>query len=179
MFSEREISFLGEKFVIYLALAHRESKDRIKESMIKNGGYVLHLDGTCEGDSPHLFCGLDGITELVLDNIKLPSEKKELLIPFFRRIKEQYGKPAALVHDMGAGIQGAIRKAFPGTPDFICHFHFLRDIGKDLLLYDYQIITRCLTLHKIRTLLKQKARYYADKLPLNELGHDRIESRFN
>ena len=163
--SERTISFLGRKFVIYLALAHRESQDRLRESMMKNGGYVLHLDGTCEGDSPHLFCGLDGITELVLDNIKLPSEKKELLIPFFRRIKEQYGQPAALVNDMGTGIQGAIKEVFPGTPDFICHFHFLRDIGKDLLLYDYQIIIRCLKLHKIRTQLKQKARYWAGKLP--------------
>ncbi|MCP4624327.1 MAG: transposase [bacterium] len=174
--SERGISFLGRKFVIYLALAHRESQDRLQKSMMKNGGYVLHLDGTCEGDSPHLFCGLDGITELILDNIKLPSEKKELLIPFFRRIKEQYGQPAALVHDMGAGIQGAIREVFPGTPDFICHFHFLRDIGKDLLLDDYQIIKRCLTLHKIRTSLKQKARYYADKLPKNSLAMTELKA---
>ena len=163
--SERTISFLAWKFVSYLALAHRESQDRLRESMMKNGGYVLHLDGTCEGDSPHLFCGLDGITELVLDNIKLPSEKKELLIPFFRRIKKQYGDPAALVHDMGAGIQGAIKEVFPETPDYICHFHFLRDIGKDLLLYDYQIVKRCLKLHNIRTLLRQKARYLAGKLP--------------
>ena len=167
--SEGGISYLGRKFVIYLALAHRESQDRLQKAMMKNGGYVLHLDGTCEGDSPHLFCGLDGITEWVLDNIKLPSEKKELLIPFFRRIKKQYGDPAALVHDMGTGIQGAIREVFLGTPDFICHFHFLRDIGKDLLLYDYQIIKRCLKLHNIRTLLRQKARYLAGKLLLNSL----------
>jgi len=72
--------------------------------MAKRGRYILHVDGTCEGDSPHLFCGLDGISEIVLDNIKIPSERKELLIPFFQRIKKQYGDPVALVHDMGIGI---------------------------------------------------------------------------
>jgi hypothetical protein len=85
--SDREISFLGKKFVTYLAMAHRESRQRIRRAMAVRGGYILHLDGTCEGDSPHLFSGLDGMTELVLDNVKLPSEKAELLIPFLRQIK--------------------------------------------------------------------------------------------
>ncbi|MGB5619869.1 MAG: hypothetical protein WBM78_23725, partial [Desulfobacterales bacterium] len=56
-----------------------------------------HIDGTCEGDSPHLFTGIDGIAQIVLDNIKLPSEKAELLIPFFRQIRQQYGDPIALL----------------------------------------------------------------------------------
>ena len=66
---------------------------------------------------------------------------------------------------MGAGIQGAIKEVFRETPDYICHFHFLRYIGKDLLLYDYQIVKWCLKLHNIQTLLRQKARYLAGKLP--------------
>ncbi len=53
--SEREISYLGRKFVIYLALAHRESLFRLRESMTRRGGYILHLDGTCDKDSPNLF----------------------------------------------------------------------------------------------------------------------------
>ena len=81
---------MGKKFVVYLALAHRESREKLVQLMGKRGGYILHVDGTCEGDSPHLFCGMDGISELVLDNIKIPSEKKELLIPFFQRIRNDY-----------------------------------------------------------------------------------------
>ncbi len=34
---------------------------------------------------------------------------------------------------MGLGIIKAVAEVFPGVPDFICHFHFLRDIGKDFL----------------------------------------------
>ena len=133
---EREISYLGRKFIIYLALAHRDSQNQLRQSMAHRGGYILHVDGTCEEDSPHLFCGLDGISELVLDSIKIPSEKKEQLVPFFHRIKQHYGSPLALVHDRGTGIVSAVDEVFPGLPDFICHFHFLRDMGKDLLQED-------------------------------------------
>jgi len=172
--SEREISYLGRKFIIYLALAHRESQPRLRDLMTQRGGYVLHVDGTCEGDSPNIFCGLDGISELVLDTIKIPSEKKELLIPFFQRIKEQYGKPKALVHDMGRGIITAAEEVFPGVPDFICHFHFLRDLGKDLLLDEYTALQKRLRKLKIRPLLRQRARYLEQKISSTSQTLDQI-----
>lgn len=166
--SERDISNLGRKFVIYLALAHRESQDRIKKIMEQKGGYILHIDGTCESDSPMLFCGIDGISELILDNVKIASKKKELIIPFLQGIKKQYGNPAALVHDMGRGILAAVEKVFPGLPDYICHFHFLKDIGKDLLHQDHQSVTKLFQKHKIRSLLRQKAKYIENKIESNK-----------
>ena len=156
--SPREIGYLGRKFIVYLAIAHQQSRQRLKKVMELRGGYILHIDGTCEGDSPHLFTGIDGIAQIVLDNIKLPSEKAELLIPFFRQIRQQYGDPIALVHDMGKGILSAVKTVFKGIPDFICHFHFLRDIGKDLFEEEYAIIRKRLRTHKIRALLRRKAK---------------------
>lgn len=154
--SPRQIGYLGKKFIAYLAIAHQQSRQRLTQAMASRGGYILHLDGTHEGDSPHLLTGLDGIAEIVLDNIKLPSEKAELLIPFFRQIRQQYGEPIALVHDMGKGILSAVNTVFKGIPDFICHFHFLRDIGKDLFEEDYDKIRKQLRKHKIRPLLRKK-----------------------
>lgn len=174
--SEREISYLGRKFIIYLAIAHQESRLRLREFLVRRGGYILHVDGTCEGNSPNLFCGLDGTSELVLDTIKIPSEKKELLIPFFERIKKQYGLPIALVHDMGRGIVSAVDEVFPGIPDFICHFHFLRDIGKDLLLTDYTALQKRLQKLKIRTSLRQKAKYLEQKIDPASQNIDEIIS---
>ncbi len=156
--SQREIGFLGKKFITYLAIAHQESRQRLKQAMALRGGYILHLDGTCEGDSPLLFTGLDGLAQIVLDNIKLPSEKAELLIPFFRQIRKHYGVPVALVHDMGQGILRAVKEVFKDVPDFICHFHFLRDIGKDLFGEEYSKIRKRLKKHKIRALLRKKAK---------------------
>ncbi|OQY04917.1 MAG: transposase [Desulfobacteraceae bacterium 4572_123] len=154
--SPRQIGYLGKRFIAYLAIAHQQSGQRLRQVMALRGGYILHLDGTCEGDSPHLFTGIDGIAKIVLDNIKLPSEKAELLIPFFRQIKQQYGDPIALVHDMGKGILSAVNDVFKNIPDFICHFHFLRDIGKDLFEEEYVKIRNRLKKHKIRPLLRRK-----------------------
>jgi len=162
--SEREVSYLGRKFIIYLAIAHRQSRPNLRNLMARKGGYILHVDGTCEGDSPNLFCGLDEISELVLDTIKIPSEKTELLVPFFQRIKEQYGEPKALVHDMGRGIIAAVEEVFKGVPDFICHFHFLRDLGKDLLLDEYTTLQKRLRKFKVRPLLRQRAKYLEQKI---------------
>jgi hypothetical protein len=167
--SQREIGFLGKKFIAYLAIAHEQSRHRLKQVMATRGGYVLHLDGTCEKDSPHLFTGMDGIAQMVLDNIKLPSEKAELLVPFFRKLKRQYGDPVALVHDMGRGILSAVKTVFPGIPDFICHFHFLRDIGKDLFESEYAAIRNRLKKHKIRPLLRQRL-----KALEKDIGNDHI-----
>jgi len=164
LISSREIGYLGKKFIAYLAIAHHQCRRRLKQAMASRGGYILHIDGTCEADSPHLFTGIDGIAQIVLDNIKLPSEKAELLIPFLRQIKRQYGDPIALVHDMGKGILAAVEAVFKGIPDFICHFHFLRDIGKDLFEEEYAIIRNRLKKHKIRTLLRQKLKALGKKV---------------
>ncbi len=162
--SESEISFLGRKFIIHLALAHRQSQQTIREFLNGRGGYILHVDGTCEGDSPNLFCGIDGLSDLVLDTIKIPSESKEELLPFFKGIKEQYGDPRALVHDMGKGIINAVQEVFPDLPDFICHFHFLRDVGKDLLASEYSSFLKRLRRLKIRPPLRRQAKYLEQKI---------------
>lgn len=153
--SIRQIGYLAKKFIVYLALAHKESRGKIKDMLSFRGGYILHLDGTCEGDSPHLMSALDEIAQIVLDNIKIPSEKSEEIIPFLERIKHRYGIPLTLVHDMGAGILSAVKKVFPGVLDYICHYHFLRDIGNDLFGIEYIRIRSELKKYGIRTSLRK------------------------
>jgi len=130
--SQREIGYLGQRFIVYLALVHEQSHAKLKAFMDARGGYILHLDGTCEGESPHLMTSMDELSKIVLGNIKIPTENACQLIPFLRRIKQSYGTPIALVHDMGVAILNAVKEVFPGIADYICHFHFLKDIGKDL-----------------------------------------------
>lgn len=156
--STREVGYLGKKFVIYLALAHRQSAPRLNKAMRAQGGYILHLDGTCEGGGPMLMSSLDSISQIVLGSVKVPSEKAEQLVPFLKDIKARYGVPIAAVHDMGPGILAAIKEVFPGVPDFICHFHFLRDVGKDLLESDYDAIRLRLRKHGLTQKLLYQAR---------------------
>jgi hypothetical protein len=156
--SLREVGYLGKKFVVYLALAHREAAPQLQAAMRAEGGYILHLDGTCEGGGPMLMSSLDSISQIVLGSVKVPSEKAEQIIPFLKEIKARYGTPLAAVHDMGAGIVAAVNEVFPGVRDFICHFHFLRDVGKDLLETDYEAIRQRLRKHGLIARLRYRAR---------------------
>lgn len=161
--SPSEISHLGRKFIAFLVMAHRRASPKIRELMATGGGYILHLDATHEGEAPALMTGMDGISQIVLGNVKLPSENADAIIPFLEKLKATYGIPQACVHDMGSGISKAISTVFPGIHDFICHFHFLRDIGKDFLEPAYQHLRRCLFRHgastKIHSLAREAKQY--------------------
>jgi hypothetical protein len=162
--STSEIRYLGQKFIAYLGICHGQSQLKIRLAMARKGGYILHIDGTCEGDSPHLFTGMDEISGIILSSVKISSEKKENIVPFLKDIQAKYGTPLAVVSDMGKGLLGAIEEVFPGIPCLICHFHFLRDIGKDLLEDDYRALRKLLKKSKIRTALKSKAKNFELKL---------------
>jgi len=153
--SIRQIGHLAKRFIVYLALAHKESRGKIRDLLSQRGGYILHLDGTCDGDSPHLMSALDEIAKIVLDNIKIPSEKADKIVPFLKRIKQSYGMPLALVHDMGAGILSAVKEVFPDVLDYICHYHFLSDIGNDLFGIEYGRLRSELRKHSIRPSLRK------------------------
>ena len=153
--SLREIAFLGKRFIVYLALAHRESQKELKHYMGLNGGYLLHMDGTCEGGSPHLFSCIDELSNIVLGNKKMPSEDSQYIIPLLRQLKGAYGDPIALVHDMGKAILKAVTTVFPGVADYICHFHFLRDLGKDLFDFEYRTISAIHSLLQYKKEFKQ------------------------
>ena len=155
--SPSEVDYLGKRFIVYLAIAHRQCT-RIRQAMNARGGYILHLDGTCAGAGPVLFSGLDALSQIVLGNVKLPSEKADSIIPFLKDVKQRFGEPLASVHDMGSGILKAVATVFPGKPDFICHFHFLRDVGKDLLETDYSLLQKRLRKHEIAAQLQALAR---------------------
>ncbi|MCP4393654.1 MAG: transposase, partial [Alphaproteobacteria bacterium] len=60
--SASAIAYLGQKFIAYLTICHHQSQLKLRLKMAKRGGYILHIDGTCEGDSPNLFTGMDEIS---------------------------------------------------------------------------------------------------------------------
>ena len=151
--SESEIAFLAKKFVLYLGVLHRSVQRKTKKFMRMNGGYILHIDGTCDGASPHLVSVLDGITQIVLDNKKLPSENSEELIPFLEGIKKAYGVPLAVVSDMGKGIALAVEEVFKNVSAFICHYHFLKSVGKNLFGDENDVIREQLRKYNVRAIL--------------------------
>lgn len=156
--SPNEVSYLGKKFILYLAQAHKEKEPEIKRLINLVGGYFIHLDSTCDGGSPHLFCAIEELLRLVLVARKIPSESCESIVPILEELKRAYGNPAGIICDMSKGILAAIQEIFPGVRVFICHFHWLRDIGKDLLKEDDSLLGSILRDFEVKTTLSKFSR---------------------
>ncbi|NQU63950.1 MAG: transposase [SAR324 cluster bacterium] len=152
-----EVYYLAEKFIVYLAALHKMRNDRICDIISENGGYILHLDTFGDKDSPRIITGIDSISDFVLGNMKIASEKSSYIEPFLNKIAERFGQPVGVVQDMGRGIMNAVQKVFVGVRIYICHFHFLRDIGKDLLGENYDLIRKRLRHYGILTELRKAA----------------------
>ncbi len=149
-----EIEVLAKKFVIYLSEWHKQNSHRIIEFMDNNGGYILHLDALGGTGGKRVMSGVDGISNIVLANDKIDSEHSDFIIPFLEKIKGQFGEPLRVVQDMGKGIMKAVKHVFPNIIILICHFHFLRDLGKDLLNEDNEILRAQLRKFKTRVKIK-------------------------
>jgi len=154
----REVAFLGRKFILYLAQAHKDKESEIKNLIHLNGGYFVHLDGTCDGASPHVFCALEEFLKLVLLSRKIPTESAEAIIPILKELKASYGTPLGIVCDMSKAIAKAIKEVFPGVPVHICHFHYLRDCGKDLFKDDHDLLMSLMRDFSVKTTLSKLAR---------------------
>ena len=168
--SASEVNYLGRKFISYLAIGHSLATPRIRQKMRLAGGYVLHLDATHDGDAPALMTSMDSLSKIVLANVKLPSEHADYIVPFLRKLQSEYGTPRACVHDMGLGICKAVADVFPDIRDFVCHFHFLRDIGKDFLEPAYRELRNCLRNHAVSSRLHALVR--ETRADLSEQGSE-------
>lgn len=173
--SSSEVGYLAKKFIVYLSVLHNNSNEKISECMQLKGGYILHIDGTSEGGSPHLISTLDEISKFVLANVKIPTENADDIADLLlQKVKNKFGKPAAVVVDLGIAMLDAISKVFPGILIFVCHFHFLRDIGKDLLNKPYEQIRNTLKKYGISSKLRYRLRYYLKFINNLELSFDKI-----
>ena len=77
-----EIELLIDKFIFYLAAVHQESIPLIRAEIQAKGGYILHIDATCEGDSPELVASVDPVSGFVLYSAKINSENRDELMLF-------------------------------------------------------------------------------------------------
>lgn len=171
--SSSEVGYLAKKFIVYLSVLHKNSYVKLKERMQKKGGYILHIDGTNEGGSPHLISALDEISKFVLANVKIPTENAKDIAGFLlEKVKRKFGSPIAVVSDLGKAMLGAIQEVFPGIMVFVCHFHFLRDIGKDLLMSSYDQIRNSLKEYGMSTKLRYRLNYYLKSIDDLEINFD-------
>ena len=144
------ISTYSLEFLLRLKLYHDKHFDLISTALQKNGGYILGADGTGDGGSKRILLLMDLLKGWTLSATYIPTEKSDFIIPLFKDLIAKAGEPLAYVRDMGKGLRRAGEELFLTIPTRECTFHFLRDVGKDLMTDTYQEFRNSILRTKIK-----------------------------
>lgn len=158
--SNSEVEVLINKFTFYVAAVHQESAHLIKQFIVAQGGYILHLDATCEGNSPKFMVSIDSVSNFVLHSAKITSENTDEIYDFLKQIVNSLGEPLAVVSDLSKAIIAAVQKLLGDIPHYLCHF--LAAIGKALFEKEHQKFQKALSKAGISGKLKQFRKKIAD-----------------
>ena len=161
------------RFADTMAALHEHHIDRLRQRIEASGGYVLHVDGTCEGASQIHFVCLIGPEPIVLWSAKIASENAVAICEVLRQVDKKFGRPAATMADLSGAIHKAILEQWPKLAFFYCHWHFLADVGKDLLTESYGCLRERLRQSDIRSKLRSFAKQ-VDAL----LGDQKAQARW-
>ena len=138
--STGEISNLSEEFLLRFYVLHRKHIPMMKIVFLRNGGIALHVDGTGEAGDEIVFSAKDGITGITLDAQIMPSESKKYLKPFLKKLHDSFGIPIVVVRDMSKQIRDAVSETYPTVLQLICHYHFVKNLGKILFKDQYETL---------------------------------------
>lgn len=131
--STGSISNLYKEGLAYFRACHEAASEQLRDHYQKEL-FVIHVDGTNEGGKYTHFQVRDSRTNNILIARKIPTENSADIEAILRDVERDYGRPAAVIADMSSAIMLAVSNVWgEQVPVFICQFHFLRDIGKDLL----------------------------------------------
>jgi hypothetical protein len=160
--SSGEVSRLTARFVDHLEALHRVRAPALHQALDADGGYPLHIDATGEDGRGTLFATYAGSRQWVLGAWKLATERAELILPCLRQTVALFGAPMAIMRDLGKAVIPAARALVTelelAIPILSCAFHFLKDIGKDLLTEDYHELRDLLRRFRLRPALRTLAR---------------------
>lgn len=136
-------------------------------------GYTLVIDGTMEDGGEVTFRARCASRGLTLHADVLESESEAEVVRFLEHVREVYPKPGLVVRDLGTAVTNAVTEVFPGVPQQACHVHFLRAVGKQLLVDPYRALRRAILATKQPVQLRRFGR--AIDVPLEGLLTNTVE----
>ena len=162
--SPRSLDRLLDEFVWFVAAVHEGAVPQLRELFEDNGGYVLCVDGTCEGGSPvHLICS-DSVTGITLAAFKIGSENEAEATHGLQRVQTLFDDPVATLSDMSRPLRRAQETVWPDRRHFVCHYHFVQDVGKDLLTPYHERLDALFRKSKLTPALVEMRRYLGKRL---------------
>lgn len=173
--SNGEISEMAKRFLSHVEALHAGHVREIKSALLKDGGYPLHIDATTEDGKGTLLVVYAGWRGWVLGAWKIPSERADAIAPRITEICEKFGEPCAIVRDLGQTMASAVEEAADKMvcrPRVLaCHFHFLRDIGKDLLSDDHDYLRKLIRSLYVRENIRVVVRELRKKVETDDISY--------
>lgn len=148
------IGLLVDSFLDGLAAVHQAHARSLRRQIEQDGGYVLHVDGTCEPGTDVTFAAVAAPRQWVLEEGKMTTENAASIARLLERVVDHWGMPSAVMRDMSANIKSAKQQVLPEVPDFICQYHFLENVGEKLCRNAHGKLTSCLRGVKTRASLR-------------------------
>jgi len=174
------IGQLAHSFLDGLAAIHGVHIPVLRQRLAEDGGYALHLDGTCEPGTEVTFAGFAGSRGWTLEVAKMTTENAPEISKLLRRCVEHFGTPLAVVRDLSKNIEKAKQEVIADVPDLICHYHFLENVGTKLCEKPHAQLTNALRRLKIRpalsSLRKELVRWSRKGTPLSATQIDHLLS---
>jgi hypothetical protein len=176
--STGEISALARDFVVYLEALHQKRAPALRDALAKDGGWPMHIDATGEDGKGTMLTVYAGWRGWVLGSWKIPTERSDAVLPRLHKVAEQFGDPCAIMRDLGRAMIEAsdtfVRERKLDIPILGCHFHFLRDVGKDLLAESHDQLRALFRRFEVRSRLRALARELGRQLG-TDIAATRIE----
>jgi hypothetical protein len=133
---QSQIHELGIRFLKHMVVNHYLSAP-MQAKLFKHG-CVYHVDATCEAGRGMELTIKEGWTGIVLGAWNIPTENEEIIKQHLRSTVEMFGEPVAFVSDLGIGmmaaIAGVIEEMRLSSRQLVCHMHFLKAVGKSILV---------------------------------------------
>lgn len=121
----------------FLETQEEETKAIIK----KQKGYILMADATEHRESKTTYHVVDALSGRLLAAETLEKNDHYHIKPVWERVKEKYGEPLAILSDDDTAQRKVRLALFPETKWIYCQYHFLRNLGEDILRTPYDVLT--------------------------------------
>lgn len=174
------VSTLARRFLDSLEALHVARAPALKEALQCDGGWPLHADATGEDGRGTLLVVFAGWRRWVLGSFKIPTERADAVLPCLHQVADRFGNPCAVMRDLGKAMIPAaasfVEERGLTIPVLSCHFHFLQDVGKDLLGAGYGRLRETLRQERVRPRLRTLARELGRKLGTDvDRGREALE----
>lgn len=157
------VGHLANSFLDGLAAIHQAAAPLLRQRLQQDGGYALHVDGTCEAGTDVLFTAVAEPRGWTLETAQMSSETVAETAKVLRRCVERFSPPLAVMRDLSKNIGKARREVIPEARDLICHYHFLENVGERLCEKPHAELTKAVRRLKVcsalRSLRKDLVRY--------------------